>query len=145
MLELSPACLQVEEQRAAAKIEETRKRAEEILALKARNLKVRADKEISMRASEEEMANMQQRVVQQRESQRQRAQAAYTTVSRKKREDVLTTRKERQEHELAIRRDREAQHAAACQSKALIKAHELRMLQNSQQKKAAFRALIQTN
>merc|ERR1711865_923431 len=58
--------LQVEEQRAASKIEETRKRAEEILALKARNVKARADKEASMRQSEEEVLNAQQRACEQR-------------------------------------------------------------------------------
>jgi len=42
----------------------------------------------------------------------------------KKREDVLTTRKERQEHEMKIQRDRDAQLAAAAQSKEMIKEHE---------------------
>jgi len=116
--------LQVEEQRAASKIEETRKRAEEILALKARNVKARADKEASMRQSEEEVLNAQQRACEQRETRAMRVQAATSNVARKKREDVLTTRKERQEHELAIQKDREAQLAAAAQSKATIKAHE---------------------
>jgi len=116
--------LEAEEARAAAKIEETRKRAVEILALKKRNLKAKEDRKIFDRRREEEATVNRARAAKQREAASLRVQAAQSGVSRKKREDVLTTRKERQEHEMKIQRDRDAQLAAAAQSKAMIKAHE---------------------
>ena len=127
--------LRLEEEKAQKKIMETKKRAQEILALKARNEMANKEKMNQAHHADEEIARAKDRALQQRNEQKLRCQHAADQVAKQKRDGVLNTRRARQEHEMVIQRQRDADLRHAQQCKDAIKAHELAVQQQAHQKR----------
>merc|ERR1711959_645488 len=127
--------LRFEEDKARKKIEETRKRAAEILALKARNQKAIQEKLQNAGTNDDELEDAKQRALDQRVASKVRCQQAKEAIVKKKRDDVLHVRKERQDHEIVVQRRKDADLEYARQCKDAIKAHELHVQQQAHQKR----------
>merc|ERR1712159_677970 len=90
--------LRLEEEKAQKKIQETKKRAQEILALKARNEMANREKMHHASDADEEIARAKDRASKQRVDQKLRVQAAQEQVAKQKRDGVLYSRRARQDH-----------------------------------------------
>jgi len=125
----------MEEEKAQKKIAETKKRAQEIIALKARNEQALRERLEKANDGGEEIHMNKDRASKQRQDLRIGAAQAQEQLAKEKRDMVLLCRRERQEAEMAIQRQREQnmQHAHEC--KEAIKAHESAMQRALQQKK----------
>merc|ERR1711939_952242 len=127
--------LRLEEEKAQKKISETKKKAQEILALKARNEMVMREKIEKAAEADNEIAHMRMRTNKQRQDQKHRTANSLGEVQQLKREGVLQTRKARQEHEIAIQKQRDRDLAHAQQCKQAIKAHEIGVQKQQHQKR----------
>merc|ERR1711939_959340 len=92
--------LRLEEEKAHKKIMETTKRAQEILALKARNQMANQEKMTQAQQADEEISKAKDRAAKQRVDQKLRCKHAQDEVAKHKRDGVLLTRRARQEHEM---------------------------------------------
>merc|ERR1711988_1412345 len=127
--------LRLKEEKAQKKISETKKRAEEILALKARNEMANREKMNHAHDHDEDIAAAKDCAAKQRVDQRLRCQHAMDQVSKQKRDGVLHARRARQEHEMVIQRQRDADLRHAQQCKDAIKAHEVAVQQAAHKKR----------
>merc|ERR1712227_686075 len=127
--------LRLEEEKARKKILETKKRAQEILALKARNEMANREKMNHAHDNDDQIAEAKAKAAKQRMDTKLRTQHAVDQVSKQKRDGVLHARRTRQEHEMAIarQRDQDLRHAQQC--KDAIKAHEKAVQQAAHQKR----------
>merc|ERR1712196_171923 len=127
--------LRLEEEKAKKKISETKKRAQEILALKARNEMANREKMSHATDADEEIARAKDRAAKQRIDQKVRVSQAQEQVAKQKRDGVLYSRRARQDHEMAIQRQRDADLRHAQQCKDAIKAAELQVQKAAHQKR----------
>jgi len=127
--------LRLEEEKAQRKIQETKKKAQEILALKARNEMAIREKMEKAQSADDEIAHLKDRANKQRIDQKVRVRHSVEEVSRQKRDGVLHLRKSRQEHEIAIQRQRDEDLRHAQQCKDAIKAHENSVQKQQHQKR----------
>lgn len=127
--------LRLEEEKAQKKISETKKKAQEILALKARNEMAIREKMEKASEADHEIAHLKDRAHKQRVDQKLRLKESADAVNRHKRDGVLHIRKSRQEHEMAIQRQRDADLRHAQQCKDAIKAHEVSVQKQQHQKR----------
>merc|ERR1711998_343864 len=127
--------LEMEEEKARKKILETKKRAQEILALKARNEMANREKMNHAHDNDDAIAEAKAKASKQRMDGKLRTQHAMDQVSKQKRDGVLHARRTRQEHEMVIarQRDQDLRHAQQC--KDAIKAHEQAVQQAAHQKR----------
>merc|ERR1712023_290716 len=127
--------LRMEEEKAQKKISETKKRAQEIIALKARNEMANREKLAKAEEQESEISDAAYRAQKQREDQKMRVKQTQEQLAKQKRDGVLNTRRSRQEHEMTIQRQRDADMQHAHQCKEAIKAHEIAMQRQQHQKR----------
>merc|ERR1712054_705275 len=127
--------LRMEEEKAQKKIGETKKRAQEIIALKARNEMANRDKEQKASDADYEIAAAKDRANKQRQDQKLKVSQTQQQLHKAKRDGVLHTRLARQEHEMSIQRQRDADMQHAHQCKEAIKAHETAMQRAQHQRK----------
>merc|ERR1711988_1054276 len=127
--------LRMEEEKAQKKIAETKKRAQEIVALKARNEMANRDKMQKADDADYEIACAKERANKQRQDQKMRVTQTQAQLHKAKRDGVLHTRLARQEHEMSIQRQRDADMQHAHQCKEAIKAHETAMQRAQHQRK----------
>jgi len=127
--------LRMEEEKAQKKILETKKRAQEIIALKARNELANREKMMKQDDADGSISEATSRAAKQRSDQKARVQATQEELLQQKREGVLHTRRARQEHEMSIQRQRDADMQHAHQCKEAIKAHEVAMQRQQHEKR----------